>query len=350
VTKDGANVNIRARPFRGFALCKLTHFRDYIKRMASAAIKLFCPWHLAYLDQIEDSLICEDGCNFRIIKGIPRFTDEQYSSAFGFQWKKFPRTQLDSFSGTSTSKNRVVQVCGEELYAKLPESTVLEVGAGAGRFTEALLATGATVFSCDLSSAVEVNAESFPISAKHSVIQSDVTHLPFLPESFEIVFCLGVIQHTPSPERTIECLAKQVKPGGWLLIDHYAKSISWKFRTAPLARAILKRLKPDTAFRIAEKIFKIAKPLFKVSKNRIYRKFLNIIFPIVYFDDEILELKAELRDEWSILDTFDSLTDWHKHRRSPKEIEKSLIRSGLVEIVCFRGGNGVVARGRKPIL
>jgi 2-polyprenyl-3-methyl-5-hydroxy-6-metoxy-1,4-benzoquinol methylase len=301
------------------------------------------------LDKLQNYLMCEKGCNFQVIKGIPRFTDERYSGAFGFQWKKFAHTQLDSISGTSTSKNRVIQVCGDELYAKLPGSTVLEIGAGAGRFTEVLLTTGATVYSSDLSSAVEVNAESFPISAKHSVIQSDVTHLPFLPESFEIVFCLGVIQHTPSPEWTIECLAKQVKPGGWLLIDHYDKSISWKFRTAPLARALLKRINPVTAFKITERIFRIAKPFFKVSKNRIYRKLLNIVFPIVYFENEVIGLNEELRDEWSVLDTFDSLTDWYKHRRSPREIELLLTRSGLVDIVCFKGGNGVVARARKPI-
>ena len=324
-------------------------FRDYIKRVASAGIKLVCPRHSVDLDQIEDSLTCKGGCNFRIIKGIPRFTDEQYSSAFGFQWKRFARTQLDSFSGTSISKKRIIQVTGNELYANLSESTILEVGAGAGRFTEVLLATGATVYSSDLSSAVEVNAESFPITEKHSVIQSDVAHLPFAPESFDIVFCLGVIQHTPSPERTIESLAEQVKPGGWLLIDHYDKSISWKFRTAPFTRAILKRLKPESAFKITEIIFGVAKPFFKISHNRIYRKFLNIVFPIVYFENEIIELKAELRDEWSVLDTFDSLTDWHKHRRSPKEIELSLTRSGFADIACFKGGNGVVARARKPI-
>ncbi len=338
-----------AQPYSGFTLSKSTGFRGYIKRVPSAGVKLACPRHLVDLDQVQDSLICERGCNFQIIKDIPRFTDEQYSSAFGFQWKRFARTQLDSFSGTSSSKNRVIQACGDELWKKLSESTILEVGAGAGRFTEVLLATGATVYSADLSSAVEVNAESFPITGKHSVIQADVANLPFVPESFDVVFCLGVIQHTPSPERTIERLAEQVKPGGWLLIDHYDKSISWKFRTAPFARTILKRLKPETAFKLTETIFDVAKPFFKVSKNRIYRKFLNIVFPIVYFENEIPELKAELKDEWGVLDTFDSLTDWHKHRRSPKEIELSLTNAGLVEIVCFKGGNGVVARARKPI-
>lgn len=232
----------------------------------------------------------------------------------------------------------------------LSESTILEVGAGAGRFTEILLATGAMVYSADLSSAVEVNVENLPITGKHSVIQADVAHLPFVPHSFDVVFCLGVIQHAPSPDQTIGYLAKHVKPGGWLLMDHYGKSISWKFRTAPFVRMKLKRLRPDIAFKITESIFCLAKPFYMLSKNHIYRKILNIVFPIVYFENEIPELKAQLKDEWGVLDTFDSLTDWHKHRRSPKQIECLLANAGLVEIVCFQGENGVVAHARKPIL
>ena len=38
-----------------------------------------------------------------------------------------------------------------------PAPTILEVGSGAGRFTEVLVTTGATVISCDLSSAVDAN-------------------------------------------------------------------------------------------------------------------------------------------------------------------------------------------------
>jgi 16S rRNA A1518/A1519 N6-dimethyltransferase RsmA/KsgA/DIM1 with predicted DNA glycosylase/AP lyase activity len=37
---------------------------------------------------------------------------------------------------------------------------VLEVGSGAGRFTEIILKTGATLFSCDYSDAVEANFEN----------------------------------------------------------------------------------------------------------------------------------------------------------------------------------------------
>ena len=311
--------------------------------------ELYCPNHKFALTRIGDHLICIDGHNFAITQGIPRFTSEGYSSAFGYQWGVFSKTQFDSHTKSSITKKRALEACGDYVWNKLRGSTVLEVGCGAGRFTEILLNAGAKVYSTDLSLAVEVNQSNFPLSAQHKILQADVAHLPFKPESFDIVFCLGVIQHTPDPEETIKHLSDHLAPGGWLVIDHYRKSLSWYLRTAPLARTILKRLPHEKALIICQKVYFFAKPLFLISRNRLYRKVLNVIFPIVYFDREIPELSNEFKDQWSILDTFDSLTDWHKHRRSVDQIAGLLKKLDLQEITCFEGGNGIVARGRKSL-
>jgi SAM-dependent methyltransferase len=310
-------------------------------------IELICPVDKSSLSNNGNSLICSSGHIFQITDGIPRFTGEEYSSAFGYQWSIFSKTQFDSHTKTSITKKRVLEACGESVYNKLHTMKVLEVGCGAGRFTEILLNSGATVYSSDLSLAIDVNAENFPQSDKHQVLQADVANLPFRPETFDLVFCLGVIQHTPNPEKTIIHLTNQVAPGGWLVIDHYRKSLSWNLRTAPIVRAIVKRLPHETALSVCRRIYFFVKPFYCLSKNRLYRKVLNIVFPVVYFEDEIPELPNSFKDEWSILDTFDSLTDWHKHRRSLGQIEESLNKLGLIDIKCFEGGNGIVARARK---
>jgi 2-polyprenyl-3-methyl-5-hydroxy-6-metoxy-1,4-benzoquinol methylase len=310
-------------------------------------LSLVCPEHVTPLKVGPKSLLCSSGCSFAILRNIPRFTSDEYSEAFGYQWKRFRKTQLDSYSGTHASRQRIEQVCGIKLWGELKDKSILEVGCGAGRFTEILLETGATVYSVDLSQAVEVNVENFPLSPKHLVVQADVARLPWHPNSFDIVFCLGVIQHTPNPEITIEHLVKFLKPGGWLLIDHYAKSLSWNIRTAPFARAILKRLSPEKAFDVSSKLYSWGKRFYSFSTNRVYRKILNTVFPIVYFGDEVPDLPMELRDEWGLLDTYDSLTDWYKHRRRPSDIYKTLFSLNLLNIECFAGGNGIVARAQK---
>ena len=315
--------------------------------MENSLGELFCPTHKLALAHLGDQLICVHDHAFPIISGIPRFTGEGYSSAFGFQWRIFAKTQFDSQTKTSITKKRVIDAFGVEVWDLLPGSTVLEVGCGAGRFTEILLNKGAKVCSTDISLAVDINKANFPLSSDHSVIQADVAHLPFKPDTFNIVFCLGVIQHTPNPEKTIEQLSNLVATGGWLIIDHYGKSLSWYFRTAPIARAIMKRLPHEKALSVSRKMYNVAKPFYLKSENRLYRKALNIIFPVVYFDNEIPELPNKFKDEWSVLDTFDSLTDWYKHRRSVSQISRELEKLGLINIECFAGGNGIVARARK---
>jgi 2-polyprenyl-3-methyl-5-hydroxy-6-metoxy-1,4-benzoquinol methylase len=317
--------------------------------MATQIVELSCPVHENSLTKFSSYLECKSGCRYSILKGIPRFVSQLYTEAFGFQWKIFDKTQLDSYSGTSVTRRRLVEAMGSPLSSELADQHVLEVGCGAGRFTEILLDLGAMVYSIDHSNAVEVNTNNFPQSQKHIVVQADVGSLPYAENAFDVVFCLGVIQHTPDPEVTIRNLARHVKPGGWLVIDHYSHSISWYLRTAPLFRQVLKRLDPQLSFRIVSTIFKVAIPFYKISANRYYRKLLHIVFPIVYFENEIPELPTSLKLEWGLLDTYDSLTDWNKHRRSTASITQSLIERGFVEIECFNNGSAVVARARKQI-
>src|ERR1035437_9334339 len=177
-------------------------------------------------------LVSKSGQTFPILSGIPRIIvgKSDYTDAFGEQWNRHRLTQLDSYSKTSITADRVKRCLGETLVAKLSGTQpvqILEAGCGAGRFTEVLLQfPAACVTSADLSSAVEANQQNFPQSGRHRIIQCDICRPPFPRASFDMVLCLGVIQHTPDPEYTISKLYEQVKPGGWLVIDHYTPSFA----------------------------------------------------------------------------------------------------------------------------
>ena len=309
--------------------------------------QLICFEHSQVFAKEESLLKCQKGCEYEVRDGIPRIIDSNYAQAFGFQWNRFQKTQLDSYTKTNITRKRLEQSLGVELLEKLGDLNCLEIGCGAGRFTEILLKLCAEVVSVDLSDAVDAHKLNFPISDSHMIIQGDVLNLPFKTEGFGLVLCLGVIQHTPNSESTIIALANQVQPGGWLVIDHYTKSFAWNLRSARYIRQILKRLPPKKAFAIVEKIYYFSKPFYLLSANRIYRKILNVLLPVVFFDKEIPELKQEFRDEWSILDSFDGLTDWYKHRRTKIQIREALEKSGLIVEMCEYGGNGVIARAFK---
>lgn len=296
-----------------------------------------------------DQFICEN-ISVEIIGGIPRFVSSgSYASLFGDQWKEYKKTQLDSFSGSPITANRLNRCLGE-LKNNLAGKYVLEAGCGAGRFTEILLQKGAMLVSSDMSSAVEVNIENFPLSENHTVIQADINDMPYEDETFDVVVCLGVIQHTPDPEQTIKSLYQLVKKRGSLVIDHYTFTRSSLFRLAPLYRMNLRKKSAEITIPATRKLVQKYLPLHKkFAGNKIMNVLLNRISPVITYYDAFPQLNDQQQEEWALLDTHDSLTDWNKHFRNKKQIIDTLQQLGATEIWCEYGGNGVEANCKKPL-
>jgi SAM-dependent methyltransferase len=317
---------------------------------------LVCPTDRLPLDDRGDTLVCGDGHRFDTRLGIPRLVaaDARYTDGFGEQWNRYRTTQLDSYTHTPISRDRLKRCLGAGLWERLsgPRAThVLETGCGAGRFTEVLLdLPSAYVTSTDLSSAVEANQVNCPQTSRHRVIQCDICRLPFPPDSYDIVVCLGVIQHTPQPEITIAKLYEQVRPGGWLVIDHYTPSISHYTKvTALLLRPVLKRLPPHVGTAATEALSRVFFPLHRAVKHRpLMQMALSRVSPLLTYYQTYPELDDRLQYEWAVLDTHDSLTDFYKHFRTGAGLSKTLARLGAGDIWMAKGGNGIEARCRKP--
>ncbi|HEV3311593.1 MAG TPA: methyltransferase domain-containing protein, partial [Chloroflexota bacterium] len=151
---------------------------------------------------------------YPMVDGIPRFVpSEAYTASFGVQWNAHVETQLDSHTGRNISRERLTRCLGGPVEA-LSERTVLEAGCGAGRFTELLVGAGALVHSIDMSAAVDANHRNIGDVPNHVLAQADLLKPPFPRESFDVVLCLGVLQHTPSTRLSLESLWCFVKPGG----------------------------------------------------------------------------------------------------------------------------------------
>src|SRR5207249_2195517 len=104
---------------------------------------------------------------------------------------------------------------------------------------------------------------------RHRLAQADILALPFAKRAFDVVFCLGVIQHTPDPEATIATLYEQVRPEGWLVIDHYSRRLQWWLSTAPAFRSVLKRLPDKQGFRATDRLVNLLLPLHRRATGRL---------------------------------------------------------------------------------
>jgi SAM-dependent methyltransferase len=295
----------------------------------------------------EGTIICvKCGRSVEVRAGIPRFVPpENYARTFGYQWNIHRKTQLDSYTGLPISRTRLFAATGWP--QNLRGQMVLEAGSGAGRFTEVLLSTGATVFSFDYSSAVDAN---FANNGNHSnlhLFQGDIFNIPLRRESFDKVLCLGVIQHTPDPETAFANLAAMTKPGGELVIDVYTKAmrslLQWKYALRP----VTKRMHPEKLYKIVEAVVPALLPA-AAALRRVAGRVGARLVPIVEYSH--LGLPAQLNREWAVLDTFDMYSPAHDHPQSLRTVRHWFERAGFVDVVVEHGPNGVVGKGKRAPL
>jgi 2-polyprenyl-3-methyl-5-hydroxy-6-metoxy-1,4-benzoquinol methylase len=319
---------------------------------------MVCPVDHGALEGDGQSLSCAAGHRYEVRNGIPRLLapESNYAEAFGAQWQHYRVTQLDSYTGTNLTRDRLRRCVGEDLWKRLLDPAqrleVLEAGCGAGRFTEVLLKLpGASVTSTDLSSAVEPNQANCPQSDRHRIIQCDIGKFPFEPAKYDVVVCLGVVQHTQNSEATIANLYSQVKPGGWLVIDHYPANLAHYTRFGDmLLRPVLKRLSPERGLAVTKALTRWLIPLHKAVRNvPPARMLLSRFSPLLTYYHAIPELNDRQHYEWAELDTHDGLTDWFKHVRTPRQIRRALESLGATGIWVDIGGNGVEARCQRPV-
>lgn len=99
---------------------------------------------------------------------------------------------------------------------------VLDVGCGAGLFSEALAGEGASVVALDLAPELIEIARLHLLESGYSVdyrLQSAESLAEAQPESFDVVVCMEMLEHVPDPAATVQACARLLKPGGQLFLS-----------------------------------------------------------------------------------------------------------------------------------
>ena len=297
-------------------------------------IQLINPFNGKTLERKENSYVDEDGNTFPIVNGVPRLVnDSNYTDSFGFQWNKFQKTQIDrETKNSSQSRERFFAESGwdkEDLSGK----NVLEVGSGAGRFSQVVLDhTKANLYSVDYSDAVSAN---FRNNGHHGerfkLFQASVYEMPFPDNSFDKVFCFGVLQHTPDFKRSVKALIDKAKPGGEVVVDFYPVKGWWtKVHAKYIFRPITKRMSHERLLKRIEKNADwLTKTYFFFDKIGV-GKIVNRFLPIVDIKGTLpAGLSKEDLREWVILDTFDMLSPLHDHPQKIATVKKWFEEFGM---------------------
>lgn len=287
--------------------------------------------------------------------GIPRFVKsaDNYSENFGFQWKKFAKTQLDSYSGITLTSDRFFKDTQWSL-ADLKGRRVLEIGSGAGRFTEILLSTGALVYSFDYSAAVEANFANHGQHENLLLFQGSVYEIPFPDDFFDFIFCFGVLQHTPDPPMALSCMVKKMKPEGKIAVDNYpAGSSKTTKRPNSNYRKVARRLSflsPKNLFQFVRFYHQFWFPIDTLIRTKLpptlYPKVLHHIGIPCFNYVHTIPLSYKQLKEWAILDTFDALGATYDKPVTQEEFRALGEQAQILNFEVALAFNGFVLRGK----
>ena len=111
------------------------------------------------------------------------------------------------------------------LDAAIPyDARIVEVGCGTGQMSLYLARGNRTVIAADLCRASlalgRAAADRLRISHVHFV-ETDVHHPGLRKGAFDIVYCSGVLHHTPDPSAAFPFVARLARPGGLIILGLY---------------------------------------------------------------------------------------------------------------------------------
>lgn len=295
----------------------------------------------------EGRLCCVDcAASFPVLGNIPRFVERQsYADNFGLQWNLFKRTQLDSSSGRSISRDRFLSYTGWDR-TSLEGQLVLDAGCGAGRFAEIAASLGGHVIAVDYSSAVEAARDNLAGAANVDFIQADINALPFAPGTFPFVYCLGVIQHTPDPHQSFRSLAGVTATDGRLAVDVYPQTWKNLFFAKYWIRPLTKRISPERALKVVKKIFPVLYPVScAVSRIPFLGRYLKYLIPVANYSG-VYPLNSDQLREWALLDTFDMWAPAYDQPQTLRTVADWFETGGFRDVETFHAGF-FVGRGVK---
>jgi ubiquinone/menaquinone biosynthesis C-methylase UbiE len=266
-----------------------------------------------------------------MVQGVGRFvSSEHYTSSFGYQWNAFAKAQLDSANGTHRSRDVFVEKTGLALEA-LAGKTVLDAGCGMGRFAEVCALAGADVHAVDLSTAVEAAARNLGHHRTVSFYQADIMNLPFAEETFDVIYSIGVLHHTPDTRQAFLSLTRLLKPGGRIAIWVYSTRLKLMF-----GGELLRMVTPRLSKPLLMKASRLAIPMYHVHRLPVIGLATRALLPTSLNPDP----------EWRWLDTFDWYSPRYQWKHTYGDVEEWFKQAGLTDLVF--GGFPVSVSGRRP--
>jgi SAM-dependent methyltransferase len=277
----------------------------------------------------------------------PQAAQARTKSAYGLQWNRFRILRPEEDRATFGNRTGLAP-------ADMAGARVLDGGCGMGRYLRVAAEWGAgVVVGLDLSEAVRAARDLTGDLPNVAVARGDLLRPPFAEGSFDQIYSLGVLDHTPDPRAAFLALAKLLRPGGRIVVWVYPRERPLLERIMDAQRAVSTRLPLPVllgASRIMAPVGAIKRRLM-ASRNRLVARAgvaLNVL---------TIGVSMHPDPEVRVCDTLDWYAPKYLSRHTAEEVTGWFRQAGLVDIIdvstrkaFFHAGqgNGVNLAGRRP--
>jgi SAM-dependent methyltransferase len=280
------------------------------------------------------TLTTESGLHYPIVRGIPRFVDdEQYSQSFGFEWTKWPRLQFEDenanrpMAGHTKRMWQAITQAEQDIKGK----TIVEFGCGPGRFLDVVRGQGGIAVGIDMSAAVEAARKNFADDPNVLIVQGDILKPPFAAGIFDGGYSIGVLHHTPEPLTGLKALVNSVQPGGWIASCVYPKGEFYDYRSVARLRWLHNKISPWLGFRPALWYSFLSAYVFTPLFRKL-RKIPGLRHLLRHVEKNWLVCLDLPDPRWRVLDIFDAVTPEIASTHTAKEVDDWLRTAGCQNI------------------
>ena len=228
-------------------------------------------------------------------KGVIEFIDSNSSTDsqvktidfFGGEWKDYDNwgwiDELPNEKHASYSYSGGLRINSKSaLYSKtrtkpsdFENKIVLEGGCGNGRHTQFAKENAKLIVSIDPSDAIYVAAKNLNHARNVVFIKANLVNLPFAENSFDLIYSIGVLQHTGNPEQVLKEVNRCLKSNGVFGLNCYGKGyLPYEILDKTIRRFTANWEKPKQV-RFSEKMANFS--IF-LSRNKLHPLYKLILF------------------------------------------------------------------------
>jgi SAM-dependent methyltransferase len=254
---------------------------------------------------------------------------------YDLQWNRFRIVRPEEDRATFYSRTGF-------LPEALSGSTVLDAGCGMGRYARVAAAAGAQVVGLDLSGAVHAAQAQTADFPNVRIVRGDLLRPPFSRATFDHIYSIGVLDHTPNPKAAFLALAQLLKPGGRIAVWVYKKERPALERIMNLHRAISTRL----PLRVLVALCRITAPLGGLKRKLMQSRFRLIERLGVVLNLCTIGVSMHPDPEVRVCDTLDWYAPRFASRHTFEEVAGWCAEAGLANVSNLSEGQQLFHAGQ----